>query len=481
MAKQRRIKYYNKSLVVVPEADAFYCVEQRDRCDFVAKFKKDGVWTGLDRGSEADCILSISQHSEWAADALRHYDENGKETTDVHSAAFMVVRNADDKYSLIGKGGNEILAGTSRENCVARMNVAVKGATTVRRRNTTTEVSAKYYNVDGTAGEPGSHFCVSLRSSGEYWLRVRNKETGKYRERVRGTEREVYDHMRKIVRDGDLASAEDPNLQLEIETLQPSLEKPQLPEICGAQQPAVTEVRNPIPHVVETILPRVKDTCGMGADDLSSYLYMCMCRNRKLKNGPIINTRLMDMMHQPIYIVDKLYPDEQPSIDRCVAVCTLDAANEHSNGHLITEFPAPLKFYNSADDLVWNPTMPLLPIMPEVVDHILKDNQQRLPEALQSASPSVAMEVIQNSLNAGVTKACMDYSYALPSYSSTSDAVGLMLPLYVPLLYGEEPVGALMVTTTLRGYRLATMLTLEQARRSVRAFRDPKYTWLKGV
>lgn len=230
---------------------------------------------------------------------------------------------------------------------------------------------------------------------------------------------------------------------------------------------------------VQSVMKRVRETCGMSEQELTTYLFLCMCRNRALGGSPLINTRLVDVMRQPVYILDCSPSSGTPAVSYCHVIDNLEQIKRWLPGVTVTEFPPPIQFADSPADCVWNPSMPVYPIGMGAVDHIYVDRQDRLPEELKGLDRGVCMEVIKQSLEVGAYNARIDCTYALPSYSRTRNDVGLMLPLTIPALYGPKPVAAMLLNKEATGYYLSTIITLEMARRSVRLFRDPQYTWLK--
>lgn len=235
-------------------------------------------------------------------------------------------------------------------------------------------------------------------------------------------------------------------------------------------------------NITKVVWERVKDTFGFSMDDLNDYLYICICRNRAAKGPAIINTRLVDILNQPVYILDSGHTSTGSIAWKEIhLVDTITQAAGLYPGLTMTHMPEPLQWSINTADYFWNPTIPVSPISSRAVEHICVERKDRLPEALQTVSPQALTSAIQESLRVGEAKAKIDAGYALPTYSRKHDAVSMMLPLHVGVLYGDQPIAALVLNKTVTGYYLATIVTLRMAVRSVRLFRNPENTWLKGV
>lgn len=74
-----------------------------------------------------------------------------------------------------------------------------------------------------------------------------------------------------------------------------------------------------------------------------------------------------------------------------------------------------------------------------------------------------------------------DCAFALPSYSRRHNNISMLLPLHVYTKNSELPEAVMLLTKKLHGYSLVTLITPQQAYISVRSFRDPEMTWLKGA
>lgn len=226
-------------------------------------------------------------------------------------------------------------------------------------------------------------------------------------------------------------------------------------------------------------MKRLSSSSDVSEASLSSHLFLCISRNKDIGGSPVINTRLVDVMNQPIYIIDRSAKDSEPTLRHCYTVDSIDQANSMLGSNVIKEMPRPIQFSESMEDYMWNPTMSLLPVGIDAMTHILEKQEKRFPKELVNTSDNIRMEAIKNSLEVGAYKSCIDCSYALPAYSRITGKVGMMLPLLVPVLCGQVPVAALLLNKCAVGYYLSTVLTIEMATRSVRMFRDPAYTWLR--
>lgn len=245
--------------------------------------------------------------------------------------------------------------------------------------------------------------------------------------------------------------------------------------------PATSELKPDLKayYTVDMVWDLCKDTTHIRRSKLAAALVIMCSRNRKQKNGPIFDTLLHDNLWQPIYIVDLNYSETEfrVDLDRMYVVRSLAEA-QHINSN-ITQLPAPFRWANNPADLVWNPTIKLAPITQHQMEHVCMDNISRLPKELQSVEPAVLMLQIKQEIEKGTRIAACDVRYALPMYSAEHDSISMVLPVHVPLLYGNSLVACAVLCKTELGYRLCTLITTEMARTSISTIIDISSTWLK--
>lgn len=232
-------------------------------------------------------------------------------------------------------------------------------------------------------------------------------------------------------------------------------------------------------YTTDLVWDLCKDTTHIRKNKLAAALVIMASRNRKQKNGPIFDTLLHDSLWQPIYIIDLDYneTDFRVDLDRMYMVRSLAEA-QRINGD-IAQLPLPFRWANNPADLVWNPTIKLAPITQHQMEHVCMDNIARLPKELQAVEPSVLMLQIKQEIEKGTRIAACDVRYALPMYSAEHDSISMVLPVRVPLLYGNSLVACAVLCKTELGYRLCTLITPEMARTSTATIIDISNTWLK--
>ena len=241
---------------------------------------------------------------------------------------------------------------------------------------------------------------------------------------------------------------------------------------------AVGKMVQPVVNgVIKAIVDRMS---GVTHEEINSWVYLCVCRNRTLSAGRVINTRLVDRIGQPIYVVDCGNYKEDPNLKFVHLVDTIQQARKWYPDLEDTVMPQPIQWSMNVSDYIWNPNLPVIPVSLHVFEHIAIERKERLPKLLQGLSPTSLLAAIKDSMQHGAEKACIDISYALPNYSRRSNSVSMMLPLTVPVINDSAPVAALVLAKTLSGYSLRTIITLEMAKNSVRLFRDPTMTWVNG-
>lgn len=239
--------------------------------------------------------------------------------------------------------------------------------------------------------------------------------------------------------------------------------------------------REHVHEIVKIILQRVSHLPGMDARQLNNYLYILLSRNQVSEHNRVINTRLVDQMGQPIYILYTGEFDRPISVKQAFLVDSISEAQKLFTGVTQTRLPDPLQWSEDASDYIWDPTMEVLSLSDRVVQHIVGDRIERVFGPLAGMEPATLLRNIKEALYTGQQRACGDCAYALPCYSRKYNNVSMLLPLHVYTNDSELPEAVMLLAKTLHGYSLATLLTPQQAYVSVRLFRDPELTWLKGA
>lgn len=147
----------------------------------------------------------------------------------------------------------------------------------------------------------------------------------------------------------------------------------------------------------------------------------------------------------------------------------------------IKELPQYFRWSSNPADMVWNPSIPLQPVTQHQMEHICIDNITRLPEELQNLDTPVLMQAIKQEVEKGVKIAACDARYALPIYSADLHRVSMVLPVRIPLLYGDRIVACAILDKSELGYRLVTLITVGMAKTSVATLTDITNTWLGGI
>lgn len=258
--------------------------------------------------------------------------------------------------------------------------------------------------------------------------------------------------------------------------------------LAGEKQPIIQPCDNAssvhVPHAsVKKTWELVKDSTWLRGGDLMGYLIMCVSRNRVAGDSPIFNTRLCDKINQPVYGYDLDYKFRKGKGDSYVDFTRVSfSATLHDYQRFVpgvTEAPEPVQFFTDISKCVWDPTKPLLPLTQHTLEHICVDRIKRFPKELQLANPVHLITAVKDSLLHEVERAKRDIFYALPAYSKEHEELSMLLPIYIPLLFGNKVVVTLVLSATTQGYRLCTVLDTGRAVRSVSVFRDPRTTWLK--
>lgn len=264
--------------------------------------------------------------------------------------------------------------------------------------------------------------------------------------------------------------------------IQEFIDKLKVVQAFSTRKPDVTQADNQAPISFNTV-GTVWDLCGSTAhikrENLASALLIMCSHNRRQKGGPVFDTLLHDSLWQPIYIVDSGYSetDLKCTLSKMHVVRSLPEA-QRINGS-IESLPMTFRWSTNPSDMVWNPSIPLTAITQRQIAHVCMDNIDRLPAELQSIDTSTLMLQIKQEVEKGARTAACDVHYALPLFSAEHGTVSMILPIRVPLLYGDRIVAVAVLCKSELGYRLCTIITTEMARTSVAMLTDISSTWLK--
>ncbi|MCI5563737.1 MAG: DUF3825 domain-containing protein [Intestinimonas massiliensis] len=234
-------------------------------------------------------------------------------------------------------------------------------------------------------------------------------------------------------------------------------------------------------EITKSVMQRVSYLPGIDYRQLNNYLYVLLSRNRVSERNRVINTRLVDELGQPVYLLYVGDFNKQVDMRQAFLVDSISEAQKIFSGVTQTRLPDPLQWSDDVSDYIWDPTMEILSLSDRVVQHIVSERTGRICGQLATLEPATLLRNIKEALFTGQQRACRDCTYALPAYSRQHNSVGMMLPLHVYTNDTELPEAVLLLSKTVHGYSLVTIVTPKQAYISVRMFRNPEETWLKGA
>lgn len=321
---------------------------------------------------------------------------------------------------------------------------------------------ASRYKVSTEDGESGT-LC---KRKGSTWFKI-----------AEGTLRELMDILDKLIKEEVKPRKKPVATVAEEESVKVEKQVPAKPEVIITQPADAADA----PNATKVLYHRIKSHTSYTLKELNDYLYICMCRNRKLNTTPIINTRLTDYMGQELYVIDTGWGTEVISQENLRIVDSLKECKGLLGTCADAALPSPIQWCTDPADYIWDSTVKVLPISMETFDHITKDRVERLPVEFRGLAPTTLIDSIRRSIAEGEAMSCRDATYALPSYSRKYDKVNMLLPLRFISDRSQVPEAVMLITKSTMGYRLCTIITPEQAYVGVRAIRDPNLTWLKGV
>lgn len=234
-------------------------------------------------------------------------------------------------------------------------------------------------------------------------------------------------------------------------------------------------------NVISKVMKKLGENSEFSTKSLENYIVACVLRNRRIQKTPIINIRLIDRLGQSIYVYDYGYKRKSDNIDinKIWVVDSLEQAKKFciDEDIEIESLPDPLQWSDNPYDYIWNPLIKVSPLSADMLDLIYK--QSDLNEILRDKDIQSVISEIRKSCLEGELMARTDISYALPYYNIRQDSVSMMLPLRSRILSGDKVLNAMVFNKNLLGYSLYGIISVEDARESVRLFRDVSMTWLK--
>ena len=273
---------------------------------------------------------------------------------------------------------------------------------------------------------------------------------------------------------------------LEARKSQPAVEtsgREDVPEFVSKPSQATTSLVAQRTPIEESLWKDIKDTTWLFKESVADHILTLAQRNRYIGVSPVFDTRLYDSANQPIYIADMDFDKREQKHNRIrlQQLRIFKALHEvQAVCPSVRELPLPIQMAHDPSNYLWDPTSRILPITLHTMEHILEDNNNRLPEVFAGASRTALMEFLRNEILIGEARALRDPFFALPCYSARDDSVSMLLPVHSPLLSERNKVvAALILGKGARGYTVKTLLDGAQAVRSVSLFCDPRNTWLK--
>lgn len=233
--------------------------------------------------------------------------------------------------------------------------------------------------------------------------------------------------------------------------------------------------------ITKVVMARVSHMPGIDTRQVNNYIYMLLWRNQRSDKNRVINTRWADQYGQPIYLLYTGAFNKPISLRNAHLVDSISQAQTLCSAVTQTRLPDPLQWSEDVSDYFWDPTMEVLGLSDRAMEHIAEERATRLEGPARSLDTQTLIRSIKEALYTGQQRACRDCAYALPGYSRRYNSVGMLLPLHVYTKDSELPEAVMLLSKTVHGYSLVTLITPQQAYISVRAFRDPEMTWLKGA
>lgn len=188
------------------------------------------------------------------------------------------------------------------------------------------------------------------------------------------------------------------------------------------------------------------------------------------------NTGLVTKNWEPIYAFFEAY--RKPAYeDRPMAPFCFKAFHKESDIRFLQIFPSNhpdiADFFQKPEDLIFNPRCKLIP----QIDHIIEDNLERFPAAIQALDPSEIRRRLDGSIEEVKKRLKTNYKLAVPQFYG--NRIQLLLPLN--LTSGSPNPDLALVAHKISDdtYTARTCLTLKMAYNNARLIVKPQSVWLK--
>lgn len=183
------------------------------------------------------------------------------------------------------------------------------------------------------------------------------------------------------------------------------------------------------------------------------------------------NTGLVTRNLEEIYalFVKNIIPGKQSFCLKCFC-----RKSDNALLHIFkSDLPQIADYFQKPEDLLFNPNCNLIP----QIDHIIEDNLDRFPSAMQSAGDAEIRRRLEGAIDEVRKRVRTNYKIAVPQYYN--NRIQLLLPLN--LTPNSPHADLALVTHKIDNstYTARTCLTLKMAYNNARLIVKPQSSWLK--
>lgn len=196
----------------------------------------------------------------------------------------------------------------------------------------------------------------------------------------------------------------------------------------------------------------------------------------------IINTGLIDVFNNDIYIVD-MQLDKENIRDKELVISS-DKSWMVSLGfekELLRKMPSPVTFHNEISELIFSGDIDEFDLSNKKrLDHIITERRDRFPEKCQDMSKEALGNLLVKSIQRAVRMSKRDYKFILPMYNIKYSKIQYLIPFYLDESSNAMPELAIIAGERNGFYCAFTIISLEDAYENARTISSPNGSWLSN-
>lgn len=200
----------------------------------------------------------------------------------------------------------------------------------------------------------------------------------------------------------------------------------------------------------------------------------------------IFNSNLLDKYFHEVFIVAKIYEDDDEIIYRnpyrLKSIGDLIRVNFCYNGNLLKDnslLPGTPTFFKDINEVIFQ-TEWTIDRSFEKFEHIIEERKDRFPSTYQNKKNDELARALDNAINYAIAIAHRNYKFIVPMYRPQENKIQLLMPIYLSGSFTEKPDFALILDPDIEHqiYVPQTILPLDAAYQNARLIAKPDEYWL---